>query len=81
MSMEHVHYIHEILDDLRPTTQQDLRYRAYKATVNKLKRSELIKSGDWSEWETTEWRQLNQYNEQKIFGKPCPKQHGKGLLI
>ena len=71
LTMEQVHYIHGILDELKPTTTDELKTRIHKSTVNKLKRSELIKSGDWSEWEKIEWKQLNQYNEQKMFGEPC----------
>ena len=80
LTMSQVHYIHGILDKMRPTTTTDLKTRIHRSTVNKLKRSELIKSGDWNEWEQTEWKQLNQYNEQKMFGKPCQRQHGKGLF-
>ena len=49
MSMEQVHYVHDILNELRPTTKEDLNMKVHKAAVNKLRQSDLIKSGDWHE--------------------------------
>ena len=45
--MEQVHYLHGILEDIWPTTKTDLQAQAHKAAVNELRRSDLIKSGDW----------------------------------
>ena len=57
--MDQVQYLHGVLEDIQPTKKSDLQTRAHKAAVNKLHRSDLIKSGDWHEWEKCEWKQLN----------------------
>ena len=80
MSMEQVHYVHDNLNEVPPTTKRDLMEKAHKAAVNKMRWSDLVKAGDWSEWEAVEWKQLNQYHEQKMFGEPCERQQGKGLF-
>ena len=49
LSMDQVHYLHGVLEDIRPTTKSDHQARAHKAAFNKLQRSDLIKSGDWHE--------------------------------
>ena len=39
----------------------------------KLTRAKLRKRSDWKEWRNSEHKQLNQYEAQKMFGKPCPR--------
>jgi hypothetical protein len=31
-----------------------------------------MQQDDWSEWEQSEWKQLDQYEKQFMFGTPCP---------
>ena len=60
MSMEQEHYVHDILNEVRPTTRSNLMEKAHKATVNKLRQSNLIKAGDCTKWEAVKWKQINQ---------------------
>jgi hypothetical protein len=39
-------------------------------TFNKLTRGNLIKQDDWHEWQASEWKQLDQYYDQGMFGDP-----------
>jgi dUTP pyrophosphatase len=38
----------------------------------KLTRKKLLKQSDWSDWEASETKQLDQYEKQKMFSEPCP---------
>eukprot|EP01082_Thalassiosira_pseudonana_P000781 g1142.t1 g1142 contig10:1468593-1470029(+) len=40
--------------------------------VLKLTRGKLRKQSDWDDWRQAEWLQLDQYNEQGMFGTPVP---------
>ena len=42
----------------------------YVTTAMKLTRGKLLKDPDWSEWQQSEWKQLDQYYDQGMFGKP-----------
>jgi len=37
----------------------------------KLTRGRLMKLPDWSDWKESEWKQLDQYDAQGMFGEPC----------
>ena len=37
-----------------------------------LTRKKLQSSAKWDTWREVEWKQLNQYWRQKMFGHPCP---------
>jgi hypothetical protein len=37
---------------------------------SKLTRGRLIKQSDWDEWQAAEWKQLDQYWSQFMFGQP-----------
>eukprot|EP00956_Cyclotella_meneghiniana_P004202 scaffold5163_cov49-Cyclotella_meneghiniana.AAC.3 len=39
-------------------------------SFSKLTRGKLIRQNDWNEWQQSEWKQLDQYYEQGMFGKP-----------
>jgi hypothetical protein len=39
--------------------------------ANKLTRRILLKQDDWDEWRESEFKQLDQYATQNMFGKPC----------
>jgi hypothetical protein len=41
---------------------------------HKLTRRILMTQDDWSDWEQSEWKQLDQYEKQFMFGTPCPMQ-------
>ena len=42
----------------------------HNASVYKLTRGALLKSDDWDEWKQSEFAQLDQYDEQGMFGTP-----------
>ena len=44
----------------------------YITRVMKLTRSKLQQEDDWSDWQESEYLQLDQYNAQGMFGKPVP---------
>jgi hypothetical protein len=41
-------------------------------SCHKLTRRTLLEQHDWSDWEQSEWKQLDQYEKQFMFGEPCP---------
>ena len=51
-----------------------------KARTKKLTRRFLIEQDDWSDWEASERKQLNQYEAQETFGRPCKLPKGANLL-
>jgi hypothetical protein len=42
----------------------------FQYSFNKLTLGKLVKQEDWSDWQASEWKQLDQYYEQLMFGKP-----------
>jgi hypothetical protein len=42
----------------------------FQYSFNKLTRGKLVKQEDWNDWQASEWKQLDQYYEQLMFGKP-----------
>ena len=76
---EAVHHIHDILADVHLMTNKTPTVN--KALVDKLRRRDLINATDWKEWQECEWKQLNQYNDQKLFGTPFQRDYKKGLFI
>jgi hypothetical protein len=40
---------------------------------NKLTRRTLLQQDDWSDWEKSEWKQLDAYETQFMFGDPVPR--------
>ena len=46
----------------------------------KLNRSELRKRSDWQAWKEAEHKQLDQYEAQQTFGKPCPRHPNANTL-
>ncbi len=42
----------------------------YVSKAMKLTRSKLLQQQDWSDWQDSEYLQLNQYEDQGMFGKP-----------
>ena len=43
-----------------------------KMKSKRLTRKKLQNSQQWDKWKSAEWKQLDQYWDQKMFGKPCP---------
>ena len=43
-----------------------------KVKTKRLTRKKLQSSAKWSTWKAAEWKQLQQYWGQKMFGHPCP---------
>ena len=37
----------------------------------RLTRKRLKSQKDWEDWKHSEWKQLDQYDEQNTFGTPC----------
>ena len=56
-----------------------VRINAVKAQ-KKLNRRYLKKQTDWSDWQQSEWKQLDQYRDQDMFDTPEPKPRGVNLL-
>jgi KUP system potassium uptake protein len=42
----------------------------FQYSFNKLTRGKLVKQDDWTDWQESEWKQLDQYYAQLMFGKP-----------
>ena len=42
-----------------------------KVSTKRLTRRKLQQSGQWDKWKASEWKQLDQYWNQKMFGEPC----------
>ncbi len=38
----------------------------------RLTRGKLLKQADWSDWQNSEYLQLDQYDAQEMFGTPIP---------
>ena len=51
-----------------------------KSRRKKLTRRFLIEQDDWSDWQQSEFKQLNQYEQQNTFGLPCRLPKGANLL-
>jgi dUTP pyrophosphatase len=51
-----------------------------KQRSNKLTRRKLKHRNDWTNWLQSEWKQLDQYNEQQTFGEPCMLPPGANIL-
>ena len=51
-----------------------------KHCAKKLMRRILKQQHDWHKWEQSEWKQLNQYEEQETFGPPCHLPLGANCL-
>jgi hypothetical protein len=47
---------------------------------HKLTRRILMAQDDWSDWEQSEWKQLDQYEKQFMFGTPCPMKKGDAVF-
>ena len=44
--------------------------RQYVTRVMKLTRGKLLRQDDWTDWQTSEYLQLDQYDAQGMFGDP-----------
>ena len=51
-----------------------------KSRRSKLTRRFLIQQEDWPDWQKSEHKQLNQYEQQNTFGLPCQLPQGSNLL-
>ena len=51
-----------------------------KRSSTKLTRRKLKKLPNWHQWQMSEYKQLNQYYDQKMFGEPCPLPNGANVL-
>ena len=51
-----------------------------KQRASKLTRRKLKKRDDWLKWRESEFKQLDQYEEQRTFGKPCELPIGANVL-
>jgi hypothetical protein len=48
--------------------------------ANRLTRKGLQHQSDWPEWQSSEFLQLDQYDAQVMFGKPCPPTPERALF-
>jgi hypothetical protein len=46
----------------------------FTTSCHKLTRRILLQQDDWTDSEQSEWKQLDQYEQQFMFGTPCPMQ-------
>ena len=44
----------------------------FTTACHKLTRRQLLKQDDWLDWRASEFKQLDQYESQFMFGEPCP---------
>ena len=51
-----------------------------RRSATKLTRRKLRKQPDWNDWLNSEFKQLDQYKEQKMFSAPCPLPPGANVL-
>ncbi len=51
-----------------------------RRSSTKLTRRKLRKQPDWQEWLNSEFKQLDQYRDQQMFGEPCPLPHDANVL-
>ena len=51
-----------------------------KRSSTKLTRQKLKKLPSWPQWQKSEYKQLNQYHEQDMFGEPCQLPPGANVL-
>ena len=51
-----------------------------KPTGKKLTRKRLKAQDDWNEWQASEWKQLDAYQDQDMFDNPEPRLRGVNLL-
>ena len=58
-------FLHEEIDDFQNIVVN-------KLAKNTFTRSQLLKRTDWSDWEQSEFLQLDQYEQQNMFGDPGP---------
>ena len=77
LSTEQVHHIHSILTE---TNEQENSTSHVNKVTAKLQRSHLKKQDNWGDWEQCEWKQLNQYRDQHMFGRPCRPPKDKGIF-
>ena len=52
----------------------------YDAVTYKLTRGKLIKQDDWTEWQQSEFAQLDQYDAQGMFGTPVQASPDKAIF-
>jgi hypothetical protein len=71
--------------NLEHLVKQDHLYQmsggVYQWSFNKLTRGKLIKQDDWSEWQQSEWLQLDQYYSQFMFGDPVKVQDRSNVFF
>ena len=70
MNVIHAH-LSELLDLLHQNNDACHVNHIY-APLPKLYQRTLLKQKDWEEWNKSEWKQLNQYFRQGMFGQPSP---------
>ena len=46
----------------------------------KLTRRKLMARDDWNDWAASERKQLDQYEKQEMFGRPCPRPPNTNVL-
>ena len=51
-----------------------------KIHSKKLTRRKLKGTKEWQQWKESEWKQLDQYYGQEMFGEPCPLPSGANVL-
>ena len=61
-------------------TVQELKSKS-KQCAKKLTRRILWQQNNLKEWKQSEWKQLNQYEEQDTFGPPCQLLTGANCLL
>ncbi len=52
----------------------------YVTRVMKLTRGKLLRQDNWSDWQTSEFLQLDQYDAQNMFGSPTAVESNKAVF-
>ena len=71
---------HKKLYDLHTLVSHSVDSLSLSKRKSKLTRRKLIKCSDWDDWESSEFKQLDQYFEQGTFGEPEPLPEGCHVL-
>jgi len=64
----------------RLNNENHVEKRQTQVIPNKLTRKWLMQQSDWDDWQKSEWKQLDQYEQQKMFGQPEPRPSKANIL-
>ena len=66
---------------VRQMNDENKECKGNKIVPNKLTRKWLMQQSDWDDWQKSEWKQLDQYQQQNMFGDPEPRPTKANILM